>query len=397
MRSVDADGHLRVEMSRISKANICGYRASEIPGAQALGLDPDKMYRLLRDPSELALAADSFSNKPLLIRHVPISAEAPRKELWVGTTGKCTFEPPYLVSRPLMVWTQEAIDLIASEEQRELSCGYRYRCDMTPGTYEGETFDGIMRSISGQHVAIVSEGRAGPDVLVADQLPVEFSMKHSAVYEKLKSYFLPNVDLIALDGVLGEVASTSPSLGRDEEKEKEQEAKDCANDYYQNAKDAWENMSAEDKQTARDEWEEKEKAKDKKAKDKAAKDKAARDGNPDHRDDFDGAKDGITADQLKTAMDDAVKLAREEVNALHAAREAVKPIVGVVAMDSAEEVYRFALKHAGIANADKIHASALPALLDVVKSRKAPTPTVAFDSAHAEFSLDSIFPVRKRA
>src|ERR1700728_4409779 len=103
LRSVDADGHMVVEMSRISKANICPYRGSEIPNWQALGLDPDRVYRLLRDPKELEKAASTFSGKPLLIRHVPVTADLPNQSLWVGTLGTVTWEAPYLVARPLTV------------------------------------------------------------------------------------------------------------------------------------------------------------------------------------------------------------------------------------------------------------------------------------------------------
>jgi hypothetical protein len=37
---------------------------------------------------------------------------------------------------------------------------------MEGGTFEGEDFDGRMTRIVGSHVATVSEGRAGPDVVV---------------------------------------------------------------------------------------------------------------------------------------------------------------------------------------------------------------------------------------
>ena len=42
---------------------------------------------------------------------------------------------------------------------------------MTPGTYEGEHFDGVMRNLRFNHVALVREGRAGPDVVVQDENP----------------------------------------------------------------------------------------------------------------------------------------------------------------------------------------------------------------------------------
>ena len=57
---------------------------------------------------------------------------------------------------------------IESDEQRELSAAYRYRADMTPGTYQGARYDGVMRDIRANHVALVATGRAGSDVVVGD-------------------------------------------------------------------------------------------------------------------------------------------------------------------------------------------------------------------------------------
>jgi len=165
-RRIDADGHLHVEMTNISKSNICGYYGREIPNGAALGLDPDRIYQLYRDPAELAAAAPSFAGKPLLMHHIPVTADEPATELVVGSIGTdVCFEAPFLRA-PLSVWRADAIEAINSGEQRELSAGYRYRADMTPGvTPDGLTYDGVMRDIKANHVAIVSEGRAGPDVL----------------------------------------------------------------------------------------------------------------------------------------------------------------------------------------------------------------------------------------
>ncbi|NYM92270.1 DUF2213 domain-containing protein, partial [Salmonella enterica subsp. enterica serovar Typhimurium] len=40
-------------------------------------------------------------------------------------------------------------------------------------TPDGEPYDGVMRNIVGNHVALVGDGRAGPDCLVMDSLPQE--------------------------------------------------------------------------------------------------------------------------------------------------------------------------------------------------------------------------------
>jgi hypothetical protein len=49
---------------------------------------------------------------------------------------------------------------------------------MTPGMYEGQRYDGVMRDIQGNHVALVEVGRAGPDVMAADsQLEMKMETK----------------------------------------------------------------------------------------------------------------------------------------------------------------------------------------------------------------------------
>lgn len=162
------DGYLIREGCFISKACVSPYKGSEIPDYDKLGLKADKIYQLLRDPAELEKGAGTFNGLPLLSTHEANSADDHKDNLVVGATGtKARFEAPYLVN-DLVIWPQDAIDGIEDESQKEISCGYRYTPDMTPGTYEGVAYDGVMRGIVGNHVALVKEGRAGPDIVVGD-------------------------------------------------------------------------------------------------------------------------------------------------------------------------------------------------------------------------------------
>lgn len=178
-RSWDKDGRLHVAPCNISKANVCPYFGSEILGAQALGLAPERVYMLWRHPEELERAASTFNNLPLLSEHVMVTAAAPRPELVIGSVGTdAAFVAPFL-QNSIVVWDPTAINRIMRATQeggthfegagaRELSCGYYYRADMTPGVVDGVAYDGIMRDIIGSHVALVAQGRAGSDVGVAD-------------------------------------------------------------------------------------------------------------------------------------------------------------------------------------------------------------------------------------
>lgn len=171
MRTTDQDGRLRVASTPITAARVNGYAGAEVPNAARLGLDPDRIYQLLRDPEELAAAAPTFCNVPLLDAHCLVTADDHRPDLVVGSTGTdAVFTAPYLrVS--LVVWAGDAVRGIQSGQQRELSAAYRYVPVMEAGTYGGVAYDGRMTRIVGQHVALVDVGRAGPDVMVADAKP----------------------------------------------------------------------------------------------------------------------------------------------------------------------------------------------------------------------------------
>lgn len=171
VRTYTKDGLLHIDVSHISKANVCPYVGKEIPNYEKLGLDGEKIYYLFRSPEELEKGAHTFNGLPVLIEHEPTSAADHKKDLVIGATmNDAKFNAPYL-DNAISIWPQAAIDGIENDEQREISCGYYYTPDMTPGEFEGQKYDGIMRDIVGNHVAIVTEGRAGKDVVVMDNKP----------------------------------------------------------------------------------------------------------------------------------------------------------------------------------------------------------------------------------
>lgn len=172
-RYFDADGRLHVTSSHISKAAVNPYYGHEIPGWEDLGLEKEKVYRLLRDPVELERGAPTFARLNILSGHDPITVDTlannpDQRKLIVGNIGSdIQFKDPYL-DADLCIFDAAAIAGIETNQIRELSCSYRYVPVMEPGEYKGEAYDGRMTEIRGNHLALVSAGRAGPDILVAD-------------------------------------------------------------------------------------------------------------------------------------------------------------------------------------------------------------------------------------
>lgn len=368
VRTIDANGRLQISRTNISKANVNAYYGREIPRSEELGLEPNKLYRLWRHPDELRKAAKTFNNIPVLSKHIPDFPTDPPNEFRVGVThSNAEFDGTYLTVG-MSIWDNSAIAGIESGEQRELSASYKYVADMTPGvTPDGEPYDGVMRDIFGNHEALVPDGRAGPDVLVADSLPPELNHMRKHKVAAIRATLKP---LLAQDADL-EAEVRKALLALDEaEKEDEKENKP-ADDEDDDEKDK--------KKTADDEDDDEDKCKKKTAEDE---------------DDEEDDKVSKTAmdSAIRLAADSATKKAAENSRKIREAEQVVRPLIGdVVAMDSAEDVYRTALEQSGVDIAG-VHPSAYPAMVKMAISQKENSrPVIAQDSASVS-EFEKAFP-----
>lgn len=390
-RRIDADGRLHVDRSHISKATVNPYYGKEIPGYEALGLAPDKVYRLLRDPVELERGAETFARLPILSEHVPVTVDAPRPDLVVGAIGsEITFTPPYL-DADLCIWDAASIAGIETDKVRELSCAYRYVPVMEPGTFEGQPYDGRMTEIQGNHLALVEVGRAGSDVVVADRNPFTFkesAMKMTKLGKALFAALCAASPVLAADSALP--ALVGPATRKNFKKE-DVKAKLLALDaeldpqQLDNVIDALLDVEQEPKAVETPMAAADESPADKLRKLLAGKvdesviaeacalmQPAAADEFPEKKEDAGMKKEEVTA-----AMDSMRKELRE---ANDAARE-VRHIVGDVVMDSAAEIYGFALDHMKVDRAGVEGAAALRALFKVASAKSsAPAPRIAQDA-----------------
>jgi len=411
VRSYDQDGRLRVKTSNISKANVCEYFGNEIPDWEALGLEPTRLYRLYRDPLELEKGAATFNGLPILDTHVPSTSWDHPKGRTVGATGTdAIFAAPYL-KNSLTFWTEDAIKGIETKEQCELSSSYRYSADMTAGvTPDGEAYDGVMRNILGNHVAVVAAGRAGSDVIVGDSKLETIPMSKIALSNKAalaKGALMVSAKLaadsklnfnsiladvtadnwlekkpeilklvnthLAKDADLGAVVRAMDALDKEDDPAMDEEEKD--DDKV--AKD--EEEKDDDKKVAKDE-EEKDDDKKKPAMDEPPETKGA------------AKKDNDFVS--KTAMDAAIKQTEQEtekrvvarMNAIRDAEEAVKPYVGKLSLsfDSAEGVYKAALETLGVDLKD-VHPSAYRHIL---QAQQKPGERMATDSKQTSVPQD---------
>lgn len=310
----DTNGHMHVADCVITRGIVSQYVAHELDGAVDRGYQPNDMVSVYRDPDALKLGLDSFRDIPLMRRHIIVSANEPQKDDIIGTVSNPRMNGDDLLA-DLTFWSAEdGIDPVMSDEVDNLSCGYGYGLDWTPGEVNGLRYVASMNRISANHLALVSKGRV-PGARVADQKPSESVMTDKSKFPRI-------------------IAALATALGLKPEQT-------LAIDTALNAELGGETAIEDPKVAA-----------DKAEADRLVADQAAKD-----------AADKVEAD--KVAQDAAVKVAVDtavaNTHALYAAREAVSNKVGVTALDSAEATYRFALDKSGVTHA-ALAADTLPAL-----------------------------------
>lgn len=380
VRTKDADGHLKVSRTPITKAVVSPYYGREIPNWQTLGLDPERVYQIYRDAEELAKGAKSFEGKPVLSDHIAARSDKHPKDATVGSIGSPVEMVGDTLYAPLTIWDQSAIDDIESEEKRNLSCSYRYTYDPTPGvTPAGMPFDGRMVAIQANHCALVVDPRV-PGSMVADNMPAGLAAT------------IPNSAIPA--------AGIKRAAAHEEKEPKmaDKTAKDRAKDEGGLMESLKEKLSA-DEYKALDEMlkaghaNDEEKDDDKKADDEEAEkaEKKAEDADKDDDDDDkaeDEEKDKAAMDAaIKSSVAAAVASERKVQTAIREAERFVQPWVGnlEVAFDSAADVYAHALKAHG-RDVTGVHPSAYRTILEMLPKpgqKVTATPRVAMDSKSA--------------
>lgn len=176
-RTRDLNGYLQVSANPISKTGVYDYLGSEIAGHD---LPPNQIYKVYRPAEELGSqeAIDSFKLMPLVDDHEVLgdNATAPERKGMHGYLGQDVhFDDPYLRGT-IMIPSRAAQGLIESGKI-ELSPAYRCVYEKKSGTFEGQPYDFIQRDIRGNHLALVAEGRTGPDVAVLDHRTITLDMK----------------------------------------------------------------------------------------------------------------------------------------------------------------------------------------------------------------------------
>lgn len=183
-RQYDGNGWFEVKANPISKAGVFPYSGRQLG---LTGPEADRIYQVLRPPEELAdpECIDSFKLIPWVDEHTMLGPNAqaltdralPAEAKGVqGVIGEEVFFKDGVLYANIKAFSATLAELIQAGK-KELSAGYRCIYDIAQGVWNGQAYDAIQRKIRGNHLALVTEGRMGPDVAVMDRLTFTFDAK----------------------------------------------------------------------------------------------------------------------------------------------------------------------------------------------------------------------------
>ena len=172
-KKTDENGFVEFDNTTFFKGGVFQYAGREIDKDGKLGLKPNELYNVFRDPKEVTSEdfIKTLNNKPVLNDHTIIGngkgMVKPENKGCDGVLSDVRAEGDVLKGK-VTVWSTKMQKLIR-QGKRELSLAYG--CTFVPqkGYYQGKTYDFIQTNLCvGNHLALVDEARNGHDCRVED-------------------------------------------------------------------------------------------------------------------------------------------------------------------------------------------------------------------------------------
>ena len=180
-RSKDSNGFLIVKDNPIAKAGVFDYLLSELK--QDIEPKDDKVVKVYRPFSELIRVKDSFSNKPIKMRHSWVGDESDTADGAIGSNITIDEANEYLRA-DLIIYNPKLIEAIEKDELVELSPAYTGKEIAENGRYNGEAYEYKQELGEVDHLAVVEIGRSGKDLKIYDD------KSNIGVFMKFKDRFM---------------------------------------------------------------------------------------------------------------------------------------------------------------------------------------------------------------
>ena len=166
-------GYLRA-MPKIARTGIQLYHGKEC------GRDHIEKVRVYR-PQDAVFSADavkSYTHLPVTLEHPGVAVDSSNwKKYAVGETGDEVLRDGGTVRVPMMLRDAEAIAAVKGGKN-QISVGYSCDVEWVDGvTPDGDKYDAVQRNIRGNHVAIVSTARGGPELKFGDKGETAMELK----------------------------------------------------------------------------------------------------------------------------------------------------------------------------------------------------------------------------
>ena len=190
-RIPDLNGWYEIKDNPLSRVGVFPYLGSTIDPRGTLGLDPNKAYQVLRPAEELSdpECLQSLKLLPWIDEHTPLGEMGvPAEQVGVqGTIGEQVyFDPESEMIRGNIKVYSETLKRLIESEKNELSCGYQCVYEPKVGIYKGQPYEFVQRRIRGNHLALVDQGRMGPEVAVLDSMKITIDSKEFVMSKKTK-------------------------------------------------------------------------------------------------------------------------------------------------------------------------------------------------------------------
>ena len=214
-RRIDQNGWIEISRNPITRPGVYDYSGAQLGLS---GLDAVRTFAVLRPPEELASPEflASLSLLPIVDDHEMLGhGETPAEDY--GVHGAIGQDAEYDDTSEMVVATiklfSTALARAIRAGKKQLSLGYRCKYVYAPGTWRGKAYDYIQREPRGNHLALVREGRMGPEVAVLDQfVSTVDAMEGRVDPEKLKKVLEA---LQAAVAILGEAVKPEAPEGED--------------------------------------------------------------------------------------------------------------------------------------------------------------------------------------
>lgn len=150
------EGYLDIKACPISRSGVFPYYFAD-----------GTMLREAKLPNDLQDGVDSFNNKPVTNEHPKEFVNADNISKYsVGMTHSNAHMQDGKMVVDMTITDPTTIQEIHSGKRQELSIGFKADVVKRPGEFQGQQYDAVQTGIQGNHVAVVSAGRAGHDVSV---------------------------------------------------------------------------------------------------------------------------------------------------------------------------------------------------------------------------------------